>query len=82
MAKQVIRLIHDVAAVVRPLKHFSAHADQPDLVRFIGALSPRPRTVFLVHGDPEQREALRVALAAAGIDRVALPAFGSSTPLA
>lgn len=79
---KIFGLPHDVGAVVRPLKHFSAHADQPDLMRFIGALSPRPRTVFLVHGDPEQREALRVALAAAGIDRVALPAFGSSTPLA
>lgn len=47
-----------VRAKVHTLNGFSAHADQEDLLRWIGCLAPsRPRLV-LTHGEHKQREAL------------------------
>jgi metallo-beta-lactamase family protein len=58
------------------MNHFSAHADQDDLVSFIKGFSPRPVNIFLVHGEQAQREALLENLKKEGITRVALPRFG------
>lgn len=37
---------------------FSVHADVVDLVSWVSALSPAPRTVFCVHGEPDSAAAL------------------------
>ena len=71
----------EVAARVETMHTFSAHADQADLLWFIGSLNPRPRRIFLVHGDNERRVALKNHLAAAGIDRVECPDYGQSFEL-
>ena len=61
---------------------FSAHADEPGLVDFIGALDrDRLRTVFLVHGDPERQSALADALGEAGIASVEAPERGHTVTL-
>ena len=48
-----------VRAEVARLDVFSAHADQADLLNWIGACEIPPRGVFLVHGEPEAATAFR-----------------------
>jgi len=45
-------------AEVVGLDGFSAHADQRELVGWVERLVPRPRRVFLVHGEPQPAETL------------------------
>ena len=47
-----------VRAEIAALDGFSAHADQLEILDWVGALAPRPRTVFLVHGEPGPAETL------------------------
>lgn len=51
-----------VAAETACIDGFSAHADQRELVEWVGGLSPAPRRIFLVHGELAPAEALAVAL--------------------
>lgn len=44
------------------LEGFSAHADQQELVDWVGRLDPRPRSVLLNHGEPAAADALRLRL--------------------
>jgi metallo-beta-lactamase family protein len=56
----------EVRCRIRSLDGFSAHADEPQLLDWIGAFAEGkrqgdpgfPRTVFVVHGDPEAEHAL------------------------
>lgn len=50
-----------VRAEVARLDSLSAHADQRELIAWLGA-GPRPRQIFLVHGEPAALDALRVAI--------------------
>ena len=72
---KIFGLEHDVWARVETMHTFSAHADRADLLAFMKALSPRPRTIFLVHGDPSDRAALKEALRLEGIERVECPEY-------
>ena len=45
-------------AEVAALDGFSAHADQRELLDWAAALTPRPRTIFLVHGEIGPMETL------------------------
>ena len=73
---------HKLKAEVAVLNYFSAHADEPGLLDFLGAQDrDRLQTVFLVHGDPERQEKLETALNGAGFDSVAIPARGESVAL-
>jgi metallo-beta-lactamase family protein len=73
---------HPLRARVEVMNTFSAHADEPGLVDYIGALDQdRLRTVFLVHGDPERQAALTDALAEAGIGNVESPERGHTVTL-
>jgi metallo-beta-lactamase family protein len=47
-----------VRAEVRSLHGFSAHADRTELLRWATDGPDRPRSVFLVHGEPDSLEAL------------------------
>jgi metallo-beta-lactamase family protein len=78
---KIYGLEHRVAARVETMHTFSAHADRADLLWFIGSLNPRPRKIFLVHGDPSRRIALKAELARLGIDRVECPEYGQSFAL-
>ena len=69
-------------AEVEVMSAFSAHADEPGLVSFIGALDrDRLQRVFLVHGEPDRQAALAEALAGVGIADVQAPARGESFEL-
>lgn len=78
---KIFGLRHDVMARVQHLRSFSAHADRDDLVQFAARLSPRPRRIFLVHGDDANRSKLLELLKAQGIDRVEIPHYGDTHAL-
>jgi len=79
---RIFGLEHEVWARVETIHTFSAHADRDDLLWFMKAIDPRPRTIFLVHGEPQDRAKLAEHLKDAGIARVAAPDHGDVVELA
>lgn len=64
-------------AEVVVMNSYSAHADEPELLEFIGRLDrQRLRKIFLVHGDPDRQVKLVEALEGAGYDDVVMPERG------
>lgn len=51
-----------VRAEIASLDGFSAHADQRELLDWVGKLDPAPRTIFLVHGELKPAETLAALL--------------------
>jgi metallo-beta-lactamase family protein len=47
-----------VAAEIVALDGFSAHADREEILAWVSRLDPRPRRIFLVHGEPAPAESL------------------------
>jgi metallo-beta-lactamase family protein len=73
---------HRLRAEVVVLNTFSAHADEPGMLDFIGRLDrERLRSVFLVHGEPEPQAALTAALNGAGYADVRSPERGTVVEL-
>ena len=52
----------DIRAGVHTLGGYSAHADQKNLLDFIGRMKTKPRQVRLIHGDDEAKQALAALL--------------------
>jgi metallo-beta-lactamase family protein len=77
-----------VKATIRSLDGFSAHADEPELLGWLGnfirgrrAGDPGvPKTVFLVHGDPPAQEALSPKVRSLGFG-VEVPAWHQTVSL-
>lgn len=70
-----------VKAAIETIDGFSAHADQRQLLDWLGGFQSPPRTVFVVHGEPEASHAL-----AERVDRdlgwsVVVPARGDQLAL-
>ncbi len=78
---KIFGLEHNVRVSVRTIHNLSSHADRDDLHWFIQGLAPRPKKIFLVHGDTEQRKSLAESLKQQGIDRVECPQFGDEFEL-
>jgi metallo-beta-lactamase family protein len=65
----------DVRCRVRSLDGFSAHADEPQLLDWVGAFTAGkregdpgyPKAIFVVHGDPEAEAALAPKIRALGL---------------
>ena len=78
----------EVKATIRSLDGFSAHADEPELLEWLGAFiggrrpgDPGvPRSVYLVHGDPPAQEALAPKVTALGLPAV-IPAWHQTVSL-
>lgn len=69
-----------VRAEILTDEEFSVHADASELVDWLDALSPAPRQVYCVHGDPDSAAALARTLTARG--RAAqVAAYGTSVSL-
>jgi metallo-beta-lactamase family protein len=64
----------DVRATVTRLEAFSAHADEDELLRWVGEAVPR--RIALVHGEEEPRRALAKAMRQSFDAEVILPARG------
>lgn len=66
--------VRPVRCRIRSINGFSAHADEPELLTWLGRFGAGrkpgdpgfPRRVFLVHGDPEAQEALEPKVRALG----------------
>lgn len=71
---------HAVKAEVASLDGLSAHAGQPFLLEYAGALKGRAKRIFLVHGEPEPAAALQEKLEAEGF-AVSYPDYGDSFEL-
>lgn len=73
---------HRLRAHVEVMNAYSAHADEPELVEFVGHLDPkRLQKIFLVHGDPPRQEALTRALAKGGYRPALAPSRGEAFEL-
>jgi metallo-beta-lactamase family protein len=73
---------HTLRAEVEVMNSYSAHADEPELLRFVGHLDPdRLKRIFLVHGDPDRQIALTEALGEAGHRDVHRPERGETVEL-
>lgn len=53
---------YNIRAGVHTLEGYSAHADQQDLLNFVGRMRDKPRQIRLVHGDEGAKAALVVAI--------------------
>jgi len=51
-----------IAAEVRELDMLSAHADAGEILRWLSGFRRKPRSVFIVHGEPHAADALRVRI--------------------
>ena len=51
-----------VRAEVATMDGLSAHADQSELLDWLGSVPGTPRRTFLVHGEPREADALRLAV--------------------
>lgn len=78
---RIFGLEHEVWARVETVHTFSAHADKDDLLWFMKSLAPRPRGIFLVHGEPDDAAKLKETLRTEGFDRVTIPAYGDVVEL-
>ena len=74
---------YKVAADIRRLGNYSAHADQGELIDWVLERGPVNGAVFLNHGDDAAREKMRELLGEKGIDtsRVFMPTFDESFEL-
>ncbi len=50
---------HEIKAKVAHLESLSAHADQKELVHWLGAIKNIPEKVFLIHGEPTALDCFR-----------------------
>src|SRR5262245_57298513 len=69
-------------AEVVQMNGFSGHADQNDFVALLGGAAGATRRVRLVHGEPEQAEALAATLRRTGFADVEAPQRGETVSLA
>ena len=70
---------HALRADVEVMNSYSAHADEPELLDFIGHLDrDRLQKLLLVHGAPERQSLLKGALEELGYDNVVVPDRGDS----
>ncbi len=61
--------LRDVRCQIRSISGFSAHADESELLDWIGAFKkPRLKRVFIVHGDPDAQSAIEPKIRALGFD--------------
>jgi metallo-beta-lactamase family protein len=70
---------YSLRAEVAVMNSYSAHADEPELIDFIGKMDrDRLKNIFLVHGDIQRQELLRTALNKEGYSDVLIPDKGDS----
>jgi len=70
-----------VRAEIAGLDGFSAHADQTEILGWVSKLTPAPRTIYLVHGEPGPAEALAARLREVVGAAVHIPAAGEEHAL-
>jgi metallo-beta-lactamase family protein len=74
--------MHPVRARIERIDAFSAHADRDGLLRWLEGLRPRPRRVFLVHGEEEAARSFSEVLSERDGWDVEIPEYGESFEIA
>jgi metallo-beta-lactamase family protein len=74
--------MYRVKARIEVINGLSSHADAGELQAMTAPLAGRCRHVFLVHGEPDQSEALSQGLRRNGFTNVSIPAPGDRVELA
>lgn len=73
---------HEVNAKIVVLNSFSAHADRPELLDYFDGFDrDRMKSVFLVHGELDQQEALKEGLTGKGFRNIMIPEKGQEVEL-
>lgn len=72
---------YQVNCRIEELLSMSSHADQDGLMNWLGGLSSKPKTVFIVHGESQAANALRVKITHDLKWDVAIPKLGDSFEL-
>src|SRR5438093_1601052 len=70
----------EVHCQVRSISGFSAHADEPELLAWLGNFAQKPRTTFIVHGDPAAQAAFEPKVRALGF-ATSVPAWRETVEL-
>jgi len=70
----------DVHCQVRSISGFSAHSDEPELLAWLGNFTNKPRTTFIVHGDPAAQAAFEPKVRALGF-ATSVPAWRDTVDL-
>ncbi|MEI6058633.1 MAG: MBL fold metallo-hydrolase [archaeon] len=65
----------DVKAKIEAIDGFSAHADYSGLMKWIESYKPKPKKIFIIHGDEEQSEAFSKRLEKSGF-KSCVPSIG------
>jgi metallo-beta-lactamase family protein len=68
-------------ARIRRISGFSAHADQPGLLRWLGDMRKPPRKLFLTHGEAEAIQILSEKIQQAKGWKPYVPEYGETVPL-
>ncbi len=69
---------YNVRAKVKVLNGFSAHANANELLKTVRPLAGKVRQAFVVHGEPDQSEALAKSMRETGFASVSVPEPGQS----
>ena len=73
---------YTLRADVEVMNSYSAHADEPGMLDFLGKLDrDRLRRLFLVHGSPERQDLFKAALRREGYQNIHVPDHGESVIL-
>jgi metallo-beta-lactamase family protein len=72
---------YEVRAHIEEITSMSSHADQSQILDWLGMISHKPKGVFLVHGEPQAANALRVKIRHKLHWDVAVPVLGETFPL-
>jgi len=78
---KIFGTMHPVKARVVVLNGYSSHADADELRRMTAPLAGDCQHAFLVHGEPDQCEALKTTLTESGFQNVTIPATGETFEL-
>ena len=74
--------MHKLRAEVVVMNRYSAHADEPGLLKVIQSMDKkRLKQIYLVHGAPEKQEAFKDRLKREGYTNVMIPEHGESVEL-
>jgi metallo-beta-lactamase family protein len=67
---------YQVKARVLSLEYYSSHADEDEIVEFIMTTNPKKvEKVFLVHGEPDASDAIKIRLQHEGFDHIIIPKY-------
>ncbi|HEX9006907.1 MAG TPA: MBL fold metallo-hydrolase, partial [Bacteroidota bacterium] len=73
---------HELKAEVVVLNSFSGHADRNELLGYLGGFDrKRLKSMFIVHGDPDQSEKLAAGVQEAGFGHTVIPYRGDRVSL-